>query len=174
VVAAIVQVALADCITWFNVKPDVFIAGLFCACMVLSARWSLVFALCAGLLRDAFCGPMAGNGMVLYVGWWMVMVQLSRMIAVDTFPVRRMFLAAVVAANSLVVRPLFFRAPGIPWGILVRTMLLEAVYTALAGFLLLEFLQALRLRTREREEEPVDLEAETDEDYSGVSEYEDR
>ena len=143
VVLAITQVTFLSFFKIFGVGPDLLLIAVVMACMRFERRWALIAGLACGLLKDALATHSFGIYALLYCLWSWLILQLSRKITIDYKLMPQILIVLMVLGNSIALRALSLAAQNtmLPFGIFVRTCLLESLYTAAISPLLFRLIE---------------------------------
>jgi len=159
IVAALLQVTLVPHVKIFGVKPDLLFVMSAYASFFFSLPWALFFSLCAGGLKDIYGIYGIGFNALLFCLWSLIFIKVSRKIATDTNPVRSVCIFIAVLSNGLAWGSvLLSKGCVIPFGIFIRTVLLDAAYTAAAALLLLPWFEKILLPFQDHSEPETETE----------------
>lgn len=150
------QVTVFDSVRVFNVKPDLFLLGAVSSALLLEAPWAMSLSAFAGAYKGILGSSGAGQSSILFVLWSFLIIQLSRKMTLERTLIRVILVFVVALLHAAVTRLIaFFGGSSISFGITVRVMFLEPVYTASLMPLLMRGADALMAAWARRQEEPI-------------------
>lgn len=127
----LLQASILNCVTIFNVKPDLLLISAVTASLFFESRWAIFCSIFAGMLKDVFSVNAFGINVLLFFAWSFLVIKLSRKITIDNNYVRFALILTIVILNNIIVRLIFlFSDNFIPWGIFLRIIFIESLYTA--------------------------------------------
>lgn len=144
----VLQVTLLDYFKIFNVKPDLLLITIVLGSLYFDLKWALFFALTAGVFKDTFSTAPLGINTALFAVWSLVVARLAHEVSLDN-NLRQAVLIVIVtvahhAACGLI---LAFLGNLVPFGIILRIIFLEALYTAAVLPLVFKLTKPLSLST---------------------------
>ncbi|MDD5347763.1 MAG: rod shape-determining protein MreD [Candidatus Omnitrophica bacterium] len=128
---ALVQAAVAPSLKFFGVAPDLLLICVVIASLKMERSFAFLAAVSCGLLKDAF--GIAGFGVYtfLYPSAFLVLLQISRTLVIDTAILTSAAVfclsLALAGAERIVLGYLGFR---IPVFVFLKIAVLQAAYTA--------------------------------------------
>lgn len=132
-ICAFLQATLLNSFRIFNVKPDLLLASTVIGALTFRLGWVFVFSLFAGILKDSFSVRAFPINTLLFPLWGYLSLALARKISIESAPVRAGLICAVVIANDIVIRAIYFNLGiSIPIGEFLRIVFIESLYTGLA------------------------------------------
>lgn len=137
-VCAILQATALNYLALFNVKPDLLLICAMLACIFFEPVPAVILSVFAGFLKDTLSINAFGLHTCLFFIWGFLAVRLSREISFENDYVRFALITAASILNNISVRAVFlFSGKMVSWGIFLRILFLEALYTAfIAGIIL--------------------------------------
>jgi rod shape-determining protein MreD len=144
IAGAVLQVSLMDYFRFFRVSPDLLLICVIMVSMHTHAGWALGLSFLCGFLKDSFGIFPAGVYTVLFPLTASITFTLSRKITIDTglFGVLFTFIAAF-ACNLCIRIALGFWGIFIGWGVLLRLLVFDPLYTSVFFFLVCRLLRPL-------------------------------
>lgn len=131
IICGIFQATVLDHLRIFGVKPDLILVGVVAASLSSDLKWALFLSIAAGILKDSLSANTFGINTLLFALWSFLIIKLSRNISLDNNFLRAALVFVVIVTNGIIIRLLyFFLGRFIPPGIFLRTLFLEALYTA--------------------------------------------
>lgn len=129
----------------FNIKPDLILISVVVAGIHLEFRTALGVAVFAGVLKDALGVSAVGINTVLFPAWCFIVRRLSREISLGDDYLHPVFVFIAVILNDAAARMAFmFLGSFLSWGIFLRVIFLESLYTVLATYLIFRFIKPLK------------------------------
>lgn len=138
--AAVAQLSLLNSLSIFGVKPDLLLAGVLAASLVLPLRYALVLSIICGIFKDLFLS-VAPNGLntVLFVLWGYLLSRLNSQISTEHILVRAVLILALSALHNLISGLAGAYAGNfIPAGIFLKILFISPLYTTLVSLLFLK------------------------------------
>ena len=127
----VLQSAYLNYLGVFGVKPDLLLISMVIASFYFDWRWSLFFSISAGLFKDIAGVHIFGTNTVLFAAWNIVIIQLSKKIALDSFIMRTLLISLLAILNGVITRLILISSSSfISLGVFLRIILLDAIYTA--------------------------------------------
>jgi len=134
VITALLQVSVLDYFKIFGVKPDFLLILVVLASLSFELKWSLGLSILAGILKDVFGANMFGINILLFSLWNFIIKKLSKNITLDNDLVRILLVFVIAIFNNIIIRVIFlFLGRSISWGMTLRIISLEPIYTALVA-----------------------------------------
>lgn len=144
IVSALLQTTILNYVRIFNVKPDLLLISVIIASLSFAPVWAISLSIFAGILKDIFSVNVFGINTLLFFLWSLSIIKLSRKITFDNNYIRLALMSIIAILNNIIMRLLFlFLGNFISWGIFLRIMLIESLYTALTLSLILKFAHTL-------------------------------
>ena len=120
--------------TWlspFNSKPDLLLVLVVSLVFYFNFKTALLFAILAGLLKDAFLPSTAAINTISFSLWSYLTFRLSSQISTEHSYVRLFIILIVAVLNNIVIGIQSLNSGNfIPLGIFLRNLLIPSVYTA--------------------------------------------
>jgi rod shape-determining protein MreD len=127
----LLQVTIFDSFRFYNVKPDLLLITVVIAGLHFDLIWVLAAGLLAGFFKDIFGTNTFGLNALLFTAWGYLIWRANREISIDFFMIRLALVAIVALANGLVnAAALIYFGNIIPLGIMIRSVILNTIYTA--------------------------------------------
>ncbi|MFH0913582.1 MAG: rod shape-determining protein MreD [Candidatus Omnitrophota bacterium] len=143
VAAGLAQVAILDSISIFGVKPDLLLICCIYASLFFEFKRAIALSIFAGILKDALAMNTFGVNTLLFALLSLAIIKLSREVSLDNNPVLIVAVFIIAFISAITIRLIFFFMGNfISCGILLRTVSLEALYTALVFPLALKVTRA--------------------------------
>lgn len=140
----LLQVTVFDSFAAFNVKPDLLLVSAIGSAFFLEAKSALLLSIVAGILKDIFGLNRIAINTILFPLWVLLVVRLSRRISIDNNFVRVFLIFIITIFNIVGNRVVFyFLHYFISWGVFMRILLLESLYTALISSLVFKITEPL-------------------------------
>lgn len=131
-ILALLQLTFLDVFKFLGVKPDLIFISVLIASMVLERRWAIAIAILAGMLKDIFSVSTFGLNTILFPMWSVILAQVSRRIFIDNNLIDMGLVFIFAAVNNIIISlALSFAGEGFSFGIYMRIIFLESIYTAL-------------------------------------------
>lgn len=138
---AVLQATLLDYFRVFFIKPDLLLVCMVMANIFFSPSWALIFSAGAGFLEDSLTVTTFGSHTLIFVLWSLVIMRLSRKITMENSIIRVLLVLVIVVVDGLIHSAIPGQAGNLPSGIFFRTIIIEPVYTAIAGFFMFKIVQ---------------------------------
>lgn len=131
------QATIFNYLKILNIKPNLILISLIIISLFFNLKWSLIFSFALGFLSDIFNTYSLGFSVLLFPLLRFIIIKLSRKISLDNEYIFSAFVGILTIANSLAVR-FFLLSLGtnIAIGIFLRSVIIEAIYTALVSFMI--------------------------------------
>lgn len=131
IICGIFQATILDHLRIFDVKPDLILVAVVAASLSSDLKWALFLSIAAGILKDSLSANTFGINTLLFALWSFLIIKLSRKISLDNNFLRAALVFVIIVTNGIIIRLIyFFWGRFIPPGIFLRTLFLEALYTA--------------------------------------------
>ena len=144
IIFALLQTTILNCVTIFNVKPDLLLSSVIIASLFFKPQWAIPLSIFAGILKDIFSVNVFGLNSILFFLWSFLIIKLSRKISFDSNYVRLVLVFIIAILNNIITRLIFlFLGNFISLGLFLRITFIESLYTALIFPLALRFTRNL-------------------------------
>lgn len=141
VISGFFQTTVLNYLGVLGIKPDLLLCCVILSGVFFNRKWSFIFSLSAGIIKDIFSLGSFGLNLLLFYGWNYLIVILSKKMSIDDSLVLGVLGFVVVFLNDIIIRFIYLSlGRDIPLGIFLRITLIEAVYTALVLSLLIKIL----------------------------------
>lgn len=132
IIFALFQATFVNYFTFFGVKPDFLIIIVILLGVFLNWRWAVFFSVLAGFLKDIFGLEIFGIHIVLFACWSYLVSRLSRKVTIGDNASLMAIVFVVAVLNGLLIRFINISlGRSIPFGISVRIICVESLYTVL-------------------------------------------
>lgn len=139
------QATILNYIGLFGVKPDILLCCVILAGVFFNQKWSFIFCLSAGLMKDIFSLETFGMNLFLFYGWNCLIIALSKKVSIDDDLALSVFGFIVVFLNDVGIRFIYLSlGRDVPIGVFFRITFIESVYTALVLYSLKRILDWLK------------------------------
>jgi len=141
--AVFLEATLLNSLRIFNVKPALSLLLVVLGALNLEEDWALGLAVFVGLLKDIFALKAFGINTFFFVLFALAAFRLSRKISLDNINLRLGLFCIILILYDillLLVSYYFFNF-SIPLGVALRTVFLEALYTAAVFPLAVKFIR---------------------------------
>lgn len=141
---ALLQLAWPPALNFFYCKPDFLLVISVALVFYLDYKTALVFALLAGLLKDAFLiQPFAVNALLFGI-WSYAAYRLNRQISTEHSYIRAAVVLIAALLNNIITGLLIINNGGlIPPGIFLRNLIISSAYTAALSPLVFRLLKKI-------------------------------
>lgn len=135
-----VQLTFVDYFKIFGIKPDLILAGVIIANLILEFRWALLLSLCAGVLKDSFETGALGINTLTFVLWGILIRKSLSKVSLYNDALRSI-LALIIAVfhNIITGLLLIYAGKEVSLGHFLRITFLASLYTVLIFLLLFKF-----------------------------------
>ena len=128
---AFLQLIWPGWLTFFYCKPDLLLALAAALVFYLDFKIALVFAVLAGLAKDAFLIEPFALNTILFSLWSYAIYILSRQISTENTYIRVAIVLIAAFLNNMITGILIVNSGSIiPPGIFLRNLIISSVYTA--------------------------------------------
>ena len=132
IICGALQVTILENFMVFGVKPDLL---LICACfasLIFEFRIALALSVFCGLFKDAFAVSSFGLNASLFALWTYLIYRLGKEIPLDHDYVRIGIVFIVALLHNIICGLIFiYSGESIPFGIFLRIVSIESIYTAI-------------------------------------------
>jgi len=144
VICGLLQATVLNYFKIFNVKPDLLLIGVVIASIFFEPAWAISLSLFAGVLKDIFSVNAFGVHLVLFFLWSYLIIRLSKKIILDSQYIQLALIFIIAVLNNIAMRSIFlFLGNFISWGIFLRIIFIEPIYTTLISYPAFKFAQVL-------------------------------
>jgi len=144
VILGLIQVTILNYVKIFNIKPDLLLISLLLSSLFFEMKWAFILGVFAGILKDIFTIDAFGTNTLLFALWAYLIVKLSKKISIDNNYIRVPLMFIITLFTSIITRLILLtQGNAIPFGITLRIMFLEPLYTALIFPLVLKYTQPI-------------------------------
>ncbi len=141
----LLEAGFPDFFRVFNVKPDLILISVVVAGIYLEFRTALGAAVFGGILKDVLGANAIGINTALFPTWCFLIRKLSKEVSLSDDYLHPVFVFLTVIFNDVAARMIFmFLGSFLSWGIFLRVIFLESLYTALATYLIFRFIKPLK------------------------------
>lgn len=142
----ILELTCLDYFKIFNLKPDLLLVGMVSASLFLEPFAAVLLSLFAGIIKDLSASNPFGINTLLFVLWSFLILKLNRKISLERNSLRLALVFNVAFLhNTASGILLLYLGRSIPAGIFLRTVLIGALYTAIAAALIFRVIKRLAL-----------------------------
>ncbi|MFH1441163.1 MAG: rod shape-determining protein MreD [Candidatus Omnitrophota bacterium] len=142
---ALLEATLLNNFKFFGIKPDLLLVIIVILSVFWEWRWVLFFSLFAGILKDTFCFEPFGLNTILFPLISYLVYKVSRKISVEDIYALMVITFIAVFLNNIISRIIFaFSGKIIPFGIFMRVIFIESLYSAVISPLVVKVLDLLR------------------------------
>ncbi len=139
IICAVLQVTILNNIRILNIKPDLLLICMVLAGLSFELKWAFALSVSCGVFKDIFFQAPFGINTLLFSLWCLLIVDLAKKISID-FDLIKLGLILIVSllhniATGIIV---IYAGNFIPFGIFLRIVSIETVYTAVFAPLVLE------------------------------------
>lgn len=141
---AFLQLIWPGFLTLFNCKPDLLLILTAAVVFYFDFKTVIVFAVIAGLTKDAFLPQSFALNTILFSIWGCLIYLLSRQISVEVGYVRSaVVLIAALLTNIITGLQALNSGLIIPPGIFLRSIIVSSIYTAVLSPLVFRLVRKL-------------------------------
>jgi len=141
-VAAVLQVTAVNHFKIFGIKPDLILIGIVLVSLFCDLKLALASSIIAGALKDIYGASAFPINSILSGLWSLLVINLARRVSID-INLTRAVLVFIIAILNAFLMMIFFWYLGtyIAFGILMRIIFLDSLYTALLSLLVFKILK---------------------------------
>ncbi|PIQ90799.1 MAG: rod shape-determining protein MreD [Candidatus Omnitrophica bacterium CG11_big_fil_rev_8_21_14_0_20_41_12] len=143
-VLAFLQLIWPVFLSFFNCKPDLLLILIVALVFYFDFKTAIVFAIIAGLTKDAFLPQVFALNTILFSIWGYLIYLLSRQISIEVVYVRSaIVLIAALLTNIITGLQIINSGLIIPLGIFLRSLIISSIYTAALSPLVFKLVKKL-------------------------------
>lgn len=144
-ILSLLEATLLDSFKLLGVKPNLLLMSVVIASLIFDLKWAFVFAIFAGILKDALGVGVFGINTLLFCIWVFLIIRLSRKIPLDSNLIRIILVFIIVVFHNFLRKLIFFiwGKPFVSIGMFLYITFLESLYTAVVSPLLFKLVESV-------------------------------
>jgi len=134
--ALILELSVLDYFKIFGVKPNLFLIVVVMASLFFEFYWALLFSFICGVLKDTFSINVFGANTLIFLSLSLLVWWLSKKISIENNFIRALAVYVIAILSGIFSKLInSFGGNYLPVGIFLKVLFIEALYTAIAAWL---------------------------------------